>query len=302
MRRASGVGPVFEQRSCERHAGARIVVRDAAVAQRPPEHRSVQCRVAERRRVRIGPLGEQEGGQRTVAAVRRDVQRGVAVGRRVVHVRAGGDQQPCRFQIAGPRGEQQRGAAAQRYLLERDAPRRRPGGAAAAHVVDPPPGAGAGVDVRTVLEERPRDCRMPVRHGPHQGRLAAGALGGVHARAGVQQRVHRLQAARSRRRHQRGLAAGKRPRRIGAGRQQALDERAVAAGARHQKRGDAEIVRRIDVGPGTEQQVGDLHVLPVHRPVEGRGAVRLPRVRVDRVGEQRPHAGDVDGPHRRDQR
>ena len=296
------VGAVRKECTHERHAGAGIVVRDAAVAQRPPEHRRVQRRVAERRRVRIGPLGEQERGQRSVPAVRRDVEDRIAVGRRVVHVRAGGNQQARRFEIARPCGEQQRGAPAQGHLLECDAARRRSGGTAAAHVVDPAPRAGAGVDVRTVLEQRPRDRRMPVRHGPHQGRLAAGALGGVNARAGGQQGVGRLQTPRPRRRHQRRLPAGKRPVRIGAGRQQALDEHAVPAGARHQERRHAEIVRRVDVGPRANQEVGDLHVLPVHRPMERRGAVRLPRIHIDRTGQQFPYAGNVHGPHGRDQR
>ena len=145
-----------EELAHERHAGARIVVRHAPVTQRTSENRRVQRGIAERRRVRVGSLVEQQRRQRTVTAMRRDVQRGVAVGRRVVRTfSASGDQQADRFEVARPRGKQQRRATALGDIFERDAARRRSGRTAATHVVDPAPSPAAGADVRPVREKRP---------------------------------------------------------------------------------------------------------------------------------------------------
>ena len=296
-----GVGAVGEQSAHERNAGAGVVVGDAAVAKGAAQHRRVQRGVAEGGGVGVGPGAEQQRRERAVAAVGGDDQGGVAVGRGVVDVGAGREEQPGRLDVARPGREEQRGAAALDHLLEGDAPRRRPRRPAAPHVVDPAADDGPGADVGAAVEERPRDGGPPVGDRPHQGGLAAGRLGRVHPRAARQQGVHRRDAAGAGRRHQRGLPAREGGVRVGAGRQQPLDEGAVAPPAGHEQRGDPEVVGRIGVGAGPEQQVRRDHVLVVHRPVQGRRAVRLPGVHVDRSGQPRAQRRGVAVVHRRDQ-
>ena len=236
-----------------------------------------------------------------MAAVGGDDQGRVAVGRGVVDVGAGREQQAGRLDVARPGREEQRGAAALDHLLEGDAPRRRPRRPAAAHVVDPAAGDGPGADVGAMVEERPRDGGPPVGDRPHQGGLAARRLDRVHPRAARQQGVHRRDAAGAGGRHQRGLSAREGRVGIGVGRQQPLDEGAVAASAGHEQRGDPEVVGRVGVGARPEQQLCRDHVLVVHRPVQRRRAVRLPRVHVDRSGQPRTQLGRVAVAHRHDE-
>ena len=153
-------GAMRDQLPHQARAGARIEVQDIPVQQSASDHRGMQRGVAERGGVRISPLVQQVRCERPVTAVRRHHQRGVPVGRGVLHIGSSGDQQPGRLQIARPRRKQQGGAATLLNFFQRDAARRRPGGPATAHAKDKRSGRGAGVDVRAMLEERPRDLRL----------------------------------------------------------------------------------------------------------------------------------------------
>ena len=98
----------------------------------------------------------------------------------VVHVRAGGNQQPCRFEVAGARGEQQRGLAAGRDhpVVFRFAVRRR-GHHLAQHL-------RACVNVRAARQQHLDGVGVLLGDGPHQRGLSASPAR-VHVRTFVDQ-------------------------------------------------------------------------------------------------------------------
>ena len=113
----------------------------------------VQRRVPRAGRVRIRAVLQQERAELAVPAEAGNHQRGGAVGRRIVHVRARVEQQAGALDAALPRGEQQRREAAQLHLAGI-----RPAGAAfEAHeqraALRPRVNGGA------MLQEHPHDLR-----------------------------------------------------------------------------------------------------------------------------------------------
>ena len=111
--------------------------------------------------VGIGALVQQKSGQHSVPTVCGNDQWRATVGCRVVDLRSRLEQQHCRFDIALPRREQQGREPA---LLD--------------FAVGPSTGVDihtshkrTRVDIGTMLDERPRDLGMALRHGPHERRL-----------------------------------------------------------------------------------------------------------------------------------
>ena len=129
------------------------------------QHRGVQGGIARAGRVRIGAAAQQVRGQLAVAAEARDDQGRGAVGRRLVHVGAGVEQQPRALHAPLPRREQQRREAAQRQVP-------RAVGAPAAEAHEQRAGLGARVHVGPVVDEQPHDPGMPLGHRPHQRGLS----------------------------------------------------------------------------------------------------------------------------------
>ena len=128
------------------------------------------------------------------------------------------------------------------------------------------------VDVGAAADEHPHDVHVALGGGPHQRGLSAPALLGVDLGAAVEQERGRVHAARARGRHEHGFAV-ERGGGIGARGQQACGDRRVAVGRRQHERLHAVPVRRAHVGAATQQEVGHLEVVPVHRPVQRRRAV-----------------------------
>ena len=78
------------------------------------EHSGMQRRVADVVGVRVRAFVEEQRRHLTMTAVRGDDERAGAIGKRVVHVGAGREEQPRRLGVARPRREEQRRAAAAR--------------------------------------------------------------------------------------------------------------------------------------------------------------------------------------------
>ena len=131
-----------------------------------------------------------------MAGVRRQRRRADAPGIFVFDVRAGGDQQPRRRQIADARGEHQRGVAA---LRDRAVVVRIPMRRHRHHFV---PDLRPRVDVGAVRDERLHHVGMLLGSGPHQRGLTARAAR-VQVRARISeyfpQRGQRLSAAEGQR-------------------------------------------------------------------------------------------------------
>ena len=257
----------------ERARQLRVLVQDGRVESRVPGVGGV----------RIGALVQQERRHVAVPAVRRDDRRAGAVRRLVVHVGARRHEPLGRGEIAHPRGEQQRRVAALRNLG--DVLRIPRFGRRLDHLG---PDIRPGVDCRAVREQHLDDVRVPLGHRPHQRRLVATA-----ARGRVGPRLQEL-ADDVRRTdtgcgHQRRLA-GKEPSvGIRTRVQQPPHHGGAAVLGRRPQRRDAEIVGRVHVGPGADQQIRELDLVPVGGPVQRRRAVTLPGGDVGAAIDQRAH-------------
>ena len=74
--------------------------------------------------------------------------------------------------------------------------------------------------------------------------------------------------------------------RVGARPQQRVNHRGVAVQRRHGQRGDARTIGGLDVCTGANQEVGNLEVVVVHRPMKRRGTVGLRRAHIRLVSQQ----------------
>ena len=73
---------------------------------------------------------------------------------------------------------------------------------------------------------------------------------------------------------------------VRSGTEQRVEHARAAVGGRQRERGHAVLVGGIDVGARRDQRLGQGHVIPVRRPLQGRGAVRLWPVHVGSLFEQ----------------
>ena len=217
------------------------------------------------RPVRVGAAFDQEHGERLVAGDD-GVGQGVGVvGPRLVGVDAGREQGPGHRHVAVAGGVEQR---------------REPLGGRRV-------GVGAGV------EQGAHRRGMRPRHRPHQGGAAGLAGRRVDVGAAPDEGLDDGRVAGARGRHQGGQAARARGVGAGAGRQQAFDHRQAGVLGRPLQRGHAVVVGRVDVGPGPDQPVREIRVVPVRRPQQGRRPVGARRVHVDARVEQGVGRGRV---------
>ena len=112
------------------------------------------------------------------------------------------------------------------------------------------------LDVRAGLDERLDRINAIHRCGKHQRRLAEGLFLGFDLGAVLDERRHRLRIARLRREHQRRRAQRVRGLRVGAAGKERRNHRRVAlVGGHHQRRVTAQARRRLHVRAGEEQHL-----------------------------------------------
>ena len=131
------------------------------------------------------------------------------------------------------------------------------------------------VKVRAGLDQGTDDVGMPLIGGPHQRRLPAQALFGVHVRAASREQGDSGDVAAPGRGHQGCLAGLERDVWCGARIEEPPHESVAAVEAGQPQRRGAQVVRRIHVGAGTDQQVGGDQVVAVSGPLQCRGPVPL---------------------------
>ena len=161
--------------------------------------RGVQRAEARFAPLRVGALFEEEVDERGESGVRRHGRRTDAPGIGVVRVRARGDEQPCRLEIADASGEHQRGVAAVRNpaVVFQPAVRRD-----RHHLA---PHLRSRVNIRAVRQQHLDDIRVCLRDRPHQRGLPARAAR-VHVRVPGDQLPDDIGIAGTRGSHQRRLA------------------------------------------------------------------------------------------------
>ena len=275
--RGIGVGAVVEERADQ----TGVLVQD----------RGVQRRIPGVGRVRVGALLQQEDRNVTVSAVRGDDRRARAVGRLVVYVGAGRDEQFCRGKISHPRREQQWRVAALRKLRDiLRIPRFR------RRLDDLRPDLRPGIDGGAVSQQHVDDRGMALGHRPHQRRLAAAGRE-RRVRAGLEEPSSDARRADARRSHQRRLAGEQRGVRVRVRVEQTLHHPGAAVLGGGPERRHAEVVGGVHVGAGANQEVGRLDLVPVGGPVQRRRPVPLAGRDILPLFDQRAHGAPV-GPLR----
>ena len=122
---------------------------------------------------------------------------------------------------------------------------------------------------------------MPLGDGPHQRRRAAPGFLRIDVGTRFGKHPYRVGLPGARRHHQRGVARRRQPRiRVGAGLEQPVEHRCTAVDGSELKRRHGLAGSRRHAGPGSEQQVHGLEVVPLHGPVERRRAVNLREIDV----------------------
>ena len=264
------------RRSAHRCPGAEARVGVGAVRQ---EHRRhllvaahdglVQRGEAGLRGVRVGAAVEEERHEVGETGVRREHRRAHAPGVFVVDIRARGDQQLRRLQIADARREQQRRVAAvgDRAVVVEDAVRE--------HGHHLAPRIGPRVDVGAAGDQHLDHRRVLLRDGPHQRRLAA-------RRARVRGRRPSRRADRRPRRCpvRAATISGVSPARSALfGSAPACSSRRVIAALPFWAASQSGVAPRsfaaLASAPARKQHVGDLQLVAVARPVERRRPVAL---------------------------
>ena len=149
------------------------------------------------------------------------------------------------------------------------------------------PGAQTDTEIRPGIDERLRNFCVTLRRRPHQRRLPAPVVFTVNTSTAGEQRLHRVERARPRGRHQRGFPARKCGVRIRAGCQEPFDQRGVSIRAGQRERRDAIPVRRFHIGARAHQQVRGLQIVLIRRPVQRRHPISLGCVHVDMLMQER---------------
>jgi hypothetical protein len=135
------------------------------------------------------------------------------------------------------------------------------------------PGLGVGFQIRVRLNQRLHNTRVLFRRGPHQCGLILSRLFGIHVGAMNQQHPNRFDTAGVGARHQRRLTGPDWGVGFCAGFQQQVDQCRASVRAGSRKRGHPQIVRRVGIGAGPEQQLRSADIVPMRRPQECRRAV-----------------------------
>ena len=145
-----------------------------------------------------------------------------------------------------------------------------------------PPLERAWMSARRSIE-RLHDRRAALRPPPTSAPSARSRFPSRPRRAGAHQRLHRVDVARPRRRHQRRLS-GTHKRAFGSA--PAFSSRSSTAALplpRRARAASRRIFGRIDVGARADQQRGRVRVVPVGGPVQRGGSVALRRVHVSLI-------------------
>ena len=224
--------------------------------------------------IRVGVVVEQQRSEVVVGIYHGDVERTRTVGRPVLHVGAELKQPAGGFDPVFAHREE-----------ERREPRRR-----------------LRRDVGACLHERRDRRRVAFGRRPHERRLAAKLLRGVHVRSVAQQRFDRRGRAIQRSVHEHRLTFARGRVRIGAGLDQPHHELRTAARRRKRKRRDAIARPRIDFGTRSEQQLRDLERANPCGMVQSRGTVGGAVVDIGAFGERYAHRGAVVKKDRFEQR
>ena len=223
------------------------------------------------------PLLEQELDQVAEAGVRGQRRGADAPGIGIVHVGAGGHEQ-----LRRRRDRRRARQTSARCRRRAGSSRLYSGIAVRRHGHHLAPDLRAGVDVGAVREQHLDDVGMLLRRPPTSapsGRARRARSRWRLSRAAVRRR----RDCRSGRRPSRGVSPSRSASvRIRAGLQQPADHRRAAVQAGGPERRGAEIVRRVHLGAGANQQVGALDIVAVARPVQRGRAVRLGGVDVRR--------------------
>jgi len=144
------------------------------------------------------------------------------------------------------------------------------------------------VRVRAARGQRPDDVGAAVRGREVKGALALHVLDRIHVGAVRDEELHRVGVAGLRRQHQRRRAVGRCGLRVSAPVQQRVDHRRFAVLARDEERRiTADAGGRADVRAAVEQELRELDVVLLDRPVQRRHAVGLRRVHVVAFLEER---------------
>ena len=249
---------------------------------------------------------EQKGPELVVPILRRDEQRAPAVVRHLVHVGAGREQNPHRFQIVRANREHQRREPAASLIphvpgtdLTDDVavvpfPRRsRIDGLGVAHGPVLPGRVRGRADVRAAVDEQLDGRRMSLSRRPHQGRRAPRCLFRVHVGAAIEQQLHRRDVAGPGRHHEHGVGVEHALVRVRSCVEQALRDGRVAVLRGQRQRRRAEAVGDLRVGAGFEEQIDGGEVVPIDGPMQRRRAIGLRRVHVRLLGQQPADRGRV---------
>jgi hypothetical protein len=134
---------------------------------------------------------------------------------------------------------------------------------------------------------------MILANRDHQGRLLVGRVLGVDFGAPIDQQLHRLEHADTRRDHQHRLARLIDGVWIGARVEQQPHHRRTAVTGRQRERRDSIPVGELRVRARLDQQTRDIGIVEPHGAVKRRSALHVGRVDVHLLGEERAHGGDI---------
>ena len=137
------------------------------------------------------------------------------------------------------------------------------------------------------------DVGMALRGRPHQRGLTAELLR-VRIGAAREQQLHGVRIARIRRQHQHRLAfRGEHGVRVFPGLEETRDHGRVAVDGGEIERLRARAVRNPVIGARVQQQIRQLEIAALHGPVQGRHAVRLRGIDVDRLANEGPNGLEI---------
>ena len=145
----------------------------------------------------------------------------------------------------------------------------------------------ARVDLRAASDQLPHHRRLPLRRRPHQRRLPAPLLHGVHVGAALDQQTRGVDLAGARHDHQRRLPVGVGRLDVRAGLEQRLEQRRAGDNGRLRHRRRAVVVLDVDLCAGADQPRDEIEVVALHGPMQRRRAIGFGGVDVDTLGDER---------------
>ena len=143
--------------------------------------------------------------------------------------------------------------------------------------------------IRSCLDQRPDDVRVPPRNGPHQSRMSLPRLIRVHVRPVTQERSDRLHVARAGACDERRLPGPLGRIRIGARVQEGLHHGGAPVDAGQRERRHAIGIGQVRVGACADQKIGRLSIVPVGRPGQCRRSIRFRRIDIGALFYESTH-------------